>query len=430
MKNVMGNNDFESLRVKAVEEVVRKMDLMLEIERANKESKNADKTWLNKINKKIAELESTNEECSTKSIRRYTNSAIFEQVNKQGKIMNNGSKLENNNKVRDEFVDNLIKKIDAKIEEIERKEKERKLADNNKVRDEFVDNLIKKIDVKIEEIERKEKERKLADNNKVRDEFINNLVKKIDAKIEEIEKKEKKEKELANNKARDEFINNLVKKIDAKIEEIEKKEKENKCSIHCCNISQFDEDKESQKCIKVVSKKSDLSNSEKRAIVFKKWDDLEIEEKRVNGKIDELKKQLKDISFRKSKVIDELSKIIDDRISELEQEAETSEDTKPNKLKKNISNKTLKSSESLKNMELLRQSVAEILAIDDLRAYRNKHLEEHRNRISTIVYSFSYIKREDAESDLYDEAKELVMSIAKKHKTHYSWCKNLIDYAI
>ena len=396
MKNVMGNNDFESLRVKAVEEVVRKMDLMLEIERANKESKNADKTWLNKINKKIAELESTNEECSTKSIRRYTNSAIFEQVNKQGKIMNNGSKLENNNKVRDEFVDNLIKKID----------------------------------VKIEEIERKEKERKLADNNKVRDEFINNLVKKIDAKIEEIEKKEKKEKELANNKARDEFINNLVKKIDAKIEEIEKKEKENKCSIHCCNISQFDEDKESQKCIKVVSKKSDLSNSEKRAIVFKKWDDLEIEEKRVNGKIDELKKQLKDISFRKSKVIDELSKIIDDRISELEQEAETSEDTKPNKLKKNISNKTLKSSESLKNMELLRQSVAEILAIDDLRAYRNKHLEEHRNRISTIVYSFSYIKREDAESDLYDEAKELVMSIAKKHKTHYSWCKNLIDYAI
>lgn len=343
MKMKVKDDNFKSFKVKAIEEVVRKMDLVMAIENANKNAEKTDKAWLNKINKKIAELESVDVEKPIKLTRRYTNSAIFDNVSK--------------------------------------------------------------------------KEKKL-----------NNTVKPVHNK----------------DKVEEDFVGDLIKKIDARIEELKQEEKGNKCAVRHCNSSIFDKkvekpkcvkvlnEVEKQKCVKIVNDKDKLSNGERRAIVFKKWDALEVEENEIKVKIADLKEQLKDISRRKSKVIDELSKIIDERILELGKEAEVEEASKAKnkRLKKNISNKTIKSSEEVKNLELLRKSVEEILAIDDLRAYRNKNLEEHRNRISTIVHSFSNIKRDNPDSELCEEAKRLVMSIGDKHKTHRSWCKNLIDYSI
>lgn len=347
MKSVVKNDDFKSFRVRAIEEVVRKMDLIMAIENANKNAEKSDKTWLNKINKKIAELENVEEERPVKVTRRYTNSVIFDKVDKKD---TKGTKK------------------------------------------------------------------------------LNNKVKPVHN----------------NDKVSDDFINDLIKKIDIRIEELEREEKAKKCSVRHCNSSIFDikpddlkcikvnNEVEKQKCVKIVNENNKLSNSERRAIVFKKWDALEEEESNVKNEIAELKEHLKDISRRKSKVIDELSKIIDERILELEKETvvEEAPKVKNKKLKKSISNKTIKSSEEIKNLGLLRKSVEEILEIDDLKAYRNKNLEEHRNRISTIVHSFSSIKREDPDGELCEEAKKLVMSIADKHKTHRSWCKNLIDYSV
>ena len=117
------------------------------------------------------------------------------------------------------------------------------------------------------------------------------------------------------------------------------------------------------------------------------------------------------------KNIDERIKEIDAELARLEQE-ETNIEEKP---ERELLDKT---EEAIEN---IRESVSELIEIEDIKANLELNPEHYNNRNLNIVSWFNYLKRHKPETSEYEEAKDLVISIGKKHPILAEWCNNLIE---
>ena len=75
----------------------------------------------------------------------------------------------------------------------------------------------------------------------------------------------------------------------------------------------------------------------------------------------------------------------------------------------------------------IRECVSQVLEIENLKTSREENPKEHDNRMLTIVSWFNYLKKESQDTKEYEEAKDLILSIAKKHPEIAEWCENLIN---
>ena len=115
---------------------------------------------------------------------------------------------------------------------------------------------------------------------------------------------------------------------------------------------------------------------------------------------------------------------IDNKIKEIEKELAELEKEETNK--EDVIEKT-PIDQTNEAINTIREVVTEIKGIEDLRTYREENMETYKNMILTIVSWFKYLKRKKSETNEYNEAKELVMSLGEKHTILYDWCKELVD---
>lgn len=78
-------------------------------------------------------------------------------------------------------------------------------------------------------------------------------------------------------------------------------------------------------------------------------------------------------------------------------------------------------------IEAIRKCVEEILSIDDIKASKEADSELYYSRKLTIISWFYYLKREKQDSNEYEEAKNLILSIGNKHPMLAKWCDDLVN---
>ena len=121
---------------------------------------------------------------------------------------------------------------------------------------------------------------------------------------------------------------------------------------------------------------------------------------------------------------------IDNEIARLEGEL-YSQEIKSKKKSKKKSVKQQKPIDRTKQaLDAIKECVNEILEIDNLEESRNQDLQYYNNRNLTIVSWFYYLKRQKPNTKEYEEAKELILSIGKKHKKLEKWCEELVNEPI